>query len=106
MHEGWSWGGENCAGIFQKDCVCCWSVLFISWIFNQLQFNQINSDFESTEKGVGKAQQKPRKQHILLHIDKTQSFAGHLKLSGATNGEIQVWNASDFGQSLLLRSAM
>lgn len=73
MHEGWSWGGENCAGIFQKNCVYCWWVLFISWIFSQLQSKPLRKEW-------GKHNKKPQKQRPLLHIDKRQSFAAHLKL--------------------------
>lgn len=87
--EGWSWGGENSAGIFHKDCVCCCRVLFISWIFNQLQFNHINRTSNPLRKEWGKHNNKTGKQHPLLHIDKRQSFAAHLQFSGITNGEIQ-----------------
>lgn len=92
---------------FSRKTVCAAAEFYSSAGF-LINFSLIRLRVTSNpvRKDWGKHKKKPGKQHPLLHIDKRQSFATHLKLSGVTNGEIQMGNALDFGQKLPLKSAM
>lgn len=92
---------------FSRKTVCAAAEFYSSagFLIN-FSLTRLTVTSNPARKEWGKHNKKTGKQHPLFHIDKRQSFAAHLKLSGVTNGEIQLWNASDFGQSLLLESAV